>query len=169
MKKVKITVKTKEKKNSSTKPKSGNAEQKQIDRIIKAVNKDGETLLHHVAAHYKDIEVSKFLISKGANVNAKNGFGETPLHVAVKFIADIEVIKLLVSFGADVNKKNDRKITLVLCQFLILGYRVRSFTLAFSQLNCQMTPFCFLLHCFAHASTFSRNSSIVPNRPPFTH
>ena len=52
----------------------------------------------HIAASNKDIEVAKFLISKGANINSVAGSGYTPLQLAekhgntelVKYISDIK-------------------------------------------------------------------------------
>jgi len=77
------------------------------------VGKDGSPLVN--AALYGKIEVVKFLISKGANVNAKSNGGRTPLHAAVGAgvlsVSDVNivaVVKLLVSNGADVNAKDNK-------------------------------------------------------------
>jgi ankyrin repeat protein len=42
----------------------------------------GYTPLHFAAAPSVDVEITKFLVSKGANVNAKSTRGKTPLDVA---------------------------------------------------------------------------------------
>jgi len=49
------------------------------------------------------IEIITYLISQGADVNAKNSDGETPLILAIAKNRDVEVFKCLVSHGADVN------------------------------------------------------------------
>jgi len=61
----------------------------------------GMTPLHY-AASYGNVEVAKFLISKGANVNAQAAYYETPLHAAARN-GNVEIVKLLVSKGADVH------------------------------------------------------------------
>jgi ankyrin repeat protein len=54
----------------------------------------------------KDIEMAKLLISKGANVNAKDKAGNTPVH---KFISDSNkpIVELLIQNGADVYATNE--------------------------------------------------------------
>lgn len=56
--------------------------------------------------------VTKLLITKGANVNAKNNDGDTPLIEAAKG-ADKELLELLVASGADVNAKGKDGLTAV--------------------------------------------------------
>lgn len=54
-----------------------------------------------------NIEIIKFLIKKGADVNAKNYTNSSPLHYAVALKnKGTEIIKLLIDKGADVNAKN---------------------------------------------------------------
>ena len=48
----------------------------------------------------EDVEVMKFLISKGADINARNGNGYTPLRYA-EFSGDSDIIQFLVSKGAE--------------------------------------------------------------------
>ena len=50
----------------------------------------------------KKLETTKFLIKKGADVNAKNKSGETPLF----YVGNLEIAKLLIENGADVNVAN---------------------------------------------------------------
>ena len=52
-------------------------------------------------------EIAKFLIEKGADVNAKSRDGSTPLHSAA-FLGRAEIAELLIQSGADVNPKNHR-------------------------------------------------------------
>ena len=62
----------------------------------------GETLLHKAVRFNKGIAVVKFLVSQGADVNAKNGGNITPLREAT-FRGNLEVARFLISEGADVN------------------------------------------------------------------
>ena len=58
----------------------------------------------------EDIEVIKFLVSNGADVNTKNKKGRTPLHEAAWNKESVEIIKIFISGGANVNAKtNDGK------------------------------------------------------------
>ena len=68
---------------------------------VKAVDSNGETLLHKAAAKW-DIAVVKYLISKGADVSASDKNGNTPLYVAVSR-ENLEIAQFLVSKGADPN------------------------------------------------------------------
>lgn len=63
-----------------------------------------ETMLHSaIHSHHK--EISKFLIAKGADVNASNTYNQTPLHYAAEW-GDVEIIQLLLDKGANPNKKD---------------------------------------------------------------
>ena len=55
------------------------------------------------------VEVAKYLVSKGADIHAKDDDGNTPLHLAVWNDPElaIELIDFLVAKGADVNAKNN--------------------------------------------------------------
>ncbi len=59
------------------------------------------------AALLDDTEIAKFLIAKGADVNAKSRDGSTPLHSAA-FLGHTEIAELLIQKGAEVNPKNYR-------------------------------------------------------------
>ena len=64
-----------------------------------------------------NIEIVKYLVEKGANVNAKNYNRSTPLIIAC-YENDIEIVKYLVEKGADVNTKDINGVTplLIACE-----------------------------------------------------
>lgn len=71
---------------------------------VNARNKEGVTLLHK-AATKGDLEIVRFLIAKGANVNAKSAVDDsTPLHSSV-YAGRKDVARLLLDKGAEVNAK----------------------------------------------------------------
>lgn len=57
-----------------------------------------------------NIDVAKYLIEKGANLNARNDHGETSLFIAAKSRFE-SIIKQLIEKGADVNIKTNTKAT----------------------------------------------------------
>lgn len=59
------------------------------------------------AALLGNTEIAKFLIAKGADVNARSRDGSTPLHSAA-FLGRTEIAELLIQKGAEVNLKNYR-------------------------------------------------------------
>ena len=66
------------------------------------------TPLHFAAWQNTDVEVVKYLVSQGADVNAKNGHGWTPLHEAAARNSNLEVLRYLVSVrGVDINAKSE--------------------------------------------------------------
>ena len=65
---------------------------------VRAVEEEGITLLHS-AVELDRIEVVKFLIEAGGDVNAKDKHGYTPLFEA----KSIEVAKILIEAGAEIN------------------------------------------------------------------
>jgi len=54
----------------------------------------------HLASGNGHLEVVKFLVSQGANVNALNDAGNTPLHWAA-LLGELQVVEYLLSQGAD--------------------------------------------------------------------
>jgi hypothetical protein len=58
------------------------------------------TPLHDAVSHRK-LEAARYLIARGANVNAQARTGFTPLHAAADGL--LEIVKLLIKSGADVN------------------------------------------------------------------
>eukprot|EP01122_Echinamoeba_exundans_P014044 TRINITY_DN6282_c0_g2_i2.p1 TRINITY_DN6282_c0_g2~~TRINITY_DN6282_c0_g2_i2.p1 ORF type:complete len:142 (-),score=43.59 TRINITY_DN6282_c0_g2_i2:575-946(-) len=58
----------------------------------------------HYAADFGQVEVAKYLVSKGAKLDVKDGFGITPLLAAV-YENHAEVVEFLLSKGADAKIK----------------------------------------------------------------
>ena len=64
-----------------------------------------KTALHH-ASQSGRTGIVELLLSKGADVRARDLYGETPLHYAVDG-GNLEVVKLLVEAGSDLEARND--------------------------------------------------------------
>ena len=64
-----------------------------------------KTALHH-ASQSGRTGIVELLLSKGADVRARDWYGETPLHYAVDS-GNLEVVKLLVEAGSDLEARND--------------------------------------------------------------
>jgi ankyrin repeat protein len=87
-------------------------EQAEIDKFVKQYGNDvkkadryySDTLLHYAIKYEENVAITKYLVSQGADVNAKNRFDETPLYLAASR-ENIDVAKYLVSKGANVHEK----------------------------------------------------------------
>ena len=79
------------------------AEQAEVDKLI--AEHGTRALLHVNMREQTALKYIQYLISQGANINAKGHFDRVPLHLAARS-GNIEVVKFLVSNGADVNVKN---------------------------------------------------------------
>lgn len=64
----------------------------------------GDTALH-IVTQRRDLTWIRFLIGKGANVNARNGKGETPLQLASN-LGFAEGVEVLLQLGARVDEPN---------------------------------------------------------------
>jgi hypothetical protein len=71
--------------------------------LIRHNSGPGDTALH-VAAGRGQVEVARFLVTQGADINAMNGWGETPLHCAVAH-RHLGMMALLLELGADINAR----------------------------------------------------------------
>ena len=99
-----------------------------------SIGSDGETPLHK-ATRYGQSEVVKFLISKGADVNAKNTSGETPAQLLVTGSLKVkskvqqnfvEVAKIFIENGLDINCKNSKGETLLYSMMVNMNYYDRN-------------------------------------------
>lgn len=78
---------------------------------VHTADKDGITPLH-LAAKNGQIEMVKFLIKRGANVNAQSAVNKlTPLHCAAVRKNNKEIIEILIKKGANVNALDESKNT----------------------------------------------------------
>lgn len=94
---------------------------KKMPELVDVKDDRGATPLH-LAAKYIKKQMIELLISKDADVNAKDITGETPLHYATfsTLKNKKEMVELLISKGADPNAKNDRGRT-VLMRAILYG------------------------------------------------
>lgn len=69
-------------------------------------NVDHRTLLMFATIE-KNLEVTKYLINKGANVNIKDKSGFTALHFAV-FEDNLSIVQLLVDSGCNIDSLDDQ-------------------------------------------------------------
>jgi ankyrin repeat protein len=73
----------------------------QDPRFIRKTEWDGATLLHDAVGH-KEEAMAAFLISRGAEVDARTSSGLTPLHMAAQN-GDMPIIRLLLDHHARLN------------------------------------------------------------------
>ena len=71
----------------------------------------GGTPLHFAVRWSSNVDAIRYLISEGANVNAKDTHGRTPLHWAAGCNPNVEVAKCLVENGAEIRAKDDKDCT----------------------------------------------------------
>ena len=105
-------------------------EQKEIDTFIEEYEndmQDGETLLHQATRYNKSIAIFQFLLSKGADVNAKNGYGKTAI---MTDWLKIDIAKFLVANGADVHAKADNGETPLQCAVYTRNVEVAQFLIS---------------------------------------
>ena len=75
-----------------------------MDKVINKKYQEGNILLIITTLERK-INLVKYLIEHGANVNLSNGHHSTPLTLASEY-SEKEIVKYLLEHGADVHAKN---------------------------------------------------------------
>lgn len=75
-------------------------------QLLEEADSDGKTPLHRAVWGEQKEQVVNLLLTKGANVNARNKYGYTPLHWAAKH-GHFESVRLLLENGADPLSTND--------------------------------------------------------------
>jgi len=90
---------------------------------VDSVDMDGRTLLH-VAVRHGRKNIAEYLLSKNANVNARERFigGLTPLHEAICCHQSLSLIKFLLDNGATVDAKDDEGLTPLYRACMFLNY-----------------------------------------------
>ncbi len=63
---------------------------------------DANMTLLHFASRQGHLEIVKYLLERGSDVEAQDTFGQTPLHLAAKW-NQYEIVKFLLEKGADLN------------------------------------------------------------------
>ena len=81
------------------------AQLEQTGRDVNYRSGYGKSALH-IAAEKDLLEAAKWLINKGADLEAKDISGLTPLHMAAT-LNSLQVARLLIAKGADKNIKNN--------------------------------------------------------------
>ena len=74
--------------------------------LVKATEWENATLLHD-AVIQNHIDLAKYLLEKGADINAVKTDGVTALHIAARN-GNIEMIRLLLQSGATINVVDER-------------------------------------------------------------
>ena len=72
------------------------------DNVNGIQDANGRTFLFEIIRAGCDINMVKFLVSKGANVNTQDKLGKTPLHFAAEY-GSTDILQYLISKGANVN------------------------------------------------------------------
>jgi hypothetical protein len=94
---------------------------KENPRAFNSVNQDGYSPLT-LACYRNNIEVAKFIIDNGGDININSAMG-TPLMAAV-VKGNIDIVKLLLEKHADVNSVDGNKTTALLYASMFKNYEI---------------------------------------------
>ncbi|MDG7055225.1 MAG: ankyrin repeat domain-containing protein, partial [Wolbachia endosymbiont of Menacanthus eurysternus] len=75
-----------------------------VRRIL--THMEGKHLDRSSARYKRELDIVRYLVKKGANVNAKDKNGNTPLHFAT-MVGKVDIAKVLLKHNADVNAENN--------------------------------------------------------------
>lgn len=75
-----------------------------IIKGIKLKNKDNDTLLH-LASKGSNVDLIKFLMDQGYDINAMNNSGSKPIHIATRE-GFIEAVQFYITHGMDINESD---------------------------------------------------------------
>ncbi len=89
----------------SSAPKLSEAEQAEVEPYVQLFGKAAILAYLDESKSNSDVRYLQYLISKGADVNAKGKNNDTPFEIASEF-GTVDVVKFLVSKGAEVNANN---------------------------------------------------------------
>ena len=79
-----------------------------VNKPFNGGNPRCDTPLHSAARYNINVDVLEYLVSKGANVNARKGDNQyTPLHCAAESNTNVGVLKCLISYGADIHARSN--------------------------------------------------------------
>jgi ankyrin repeat protein len=86
-----------------------NTDNSLVNAVHKTTDFEKRDALTYAVLH-KDLDIIKFLLDKGANVNAKDSNGRTPIHMAFMNdqIPPFDIIKLLIENGADLHVRDNK-------------------------------------------------------------
>ena len=76
-----------------------------------AIGKNGDNALHAIVRKEKQLDVIKYFLAKGVDVNKADNDGNTPFMLAAAANNDLEVINLLATKLKDINQKNKKGVS----------------------------------------------------------
>ena len=76
-----------------------------VKRIIEAIDIYGRTPLN-ISCYNGHIEVVKFLLEEGADIESKDRCSNSPLNKASCYEGDLETVKFLVEKGSDIESRD---------------------------------------------------------------
>ncbi|KAJ6239080.1 molting protein mlt-4 [Anaeramoeba flamelloides] len=74
-------------------------------------SKNGFSPLNYVCRFNPDLEIIRYFLDNGSNVNEQTPKGFTSLHLICKFNPSLGIVKLLIEAGSDVNSQAKKDIT----------------------------------------------------------
>jgi ankyrin repeat protein len=101
---------------------------------VEDLNSNQQTPLM-AAVERGNIDVARFMLEHGADVNNRNGHGNTALIIAAQRL-DVEMMELLIQRGADVNISNEYNAMTALHWALLASYEDREYAMDLMERGC---------------------------------